>query len=95
MCNSFDNGECTVAVFLDFAKAFDSLDRNVLFAKLEYYGIKGVALNWFKSYLSDRKLCVKYRVVESELTTRYGTARGSVLGPLLFPLFFFFSDIRE
>ena len=38
-----------MAVFLDFAKAFDSLDRNVLFAKLEYYGIKGVALNWFKS----------------------------------------------
>ena len=42
--NSFDNGECTVAVFLDFAKAFDSLDRNVLFAKLEYYEIKGPLL---------------------------------------------------
>ena len=88
MYNSFDNGECTVAVFLDFAKAFDSLDRNVLFAKLEYYVIKEVTLNWFKSYLSDRKQFVKYRGVEFELlTTRYGTAQGSVLGPLLYLIF--------
>ena len=77
-----------MAVFLDFVKAFDSLGRNVLFAKLEYYGIKGLALNWFKNYLSDRKQCVKYRGVESELlTTRYGTAQGSVLGPLLYLIF--------
>ena len=55
--------------FLDFAKAFDYLDRNALFTKLEYYGIKGVALNWFKSFLSDRKQCVNYRSVESELLT--------------------------
>ena len=88
MYNSFDNGECTVAVILDFAKPFDSLDRSVLFAKLDYYGIKGVELNWFRSYLSDRKQCVKYRGVESELlTTRYGTAQGSVLGPLLYLIF--------
>ena len=36
-----------------------------------------MALNWFKSYLSDRKQCVKYRGVESEFLTRYGTAQGS------------------
>ena len=45
-------------VFLDFNKAFDTIDHNNLLSKLERYGIRGLPLNLFKSYLSDRKQCV-------------------------------------
>ena len=84
----------TVAVFLDLSKASDILCHTILLAKLEKYGIRRVSLNWFKSYLENRKLRTKC-MTESEGCTEYsdyynieyGTQQESCLGPLLFLIF--------
>ena len=78
-------GHCTISIFLDMSKAFDSIKHETLFKKLEYYGIRGNVLKWFKSYLSDRFIKVKYNTTLSEkYKISYGTPQGSVLGPLMY-----------
>ena len=89
-----ENNKHTIAIFIDLSKAFDTINHNILFAKLYKYGIRGIALDWFKSYLKDRKLRAKCEI-SNERYTRYseyydiniGTPQGSVLGPLIFLLF--------
>ena len=78
----------TVALFLDLSKAFDTLEHTVLLKKLEIYGIRGPLLDWYGSYLSNRKLMAKCNNTLSEnYDIRYGTPQGSCLGPLLFIIF--------
>ena len=53
--NSLNNGENVLGLFLDFSKAFDCVNHEILIRKMCNYGIRGVCLDWFKNYLSDRK----------------------------------------
>ena len=78
----------TVCIFLDLSKAFDTLEHTAIFQKLERYGIRGNTLEWFKSYLSNRKIRVKINNTTSkEFPIDYGTPQGSCLGPLIFLIF--------
>ena len=58
---AIDNTEYTKCVFLDLSKAFDTVNHSILLHKVEHYGKRGVALEWFNNYLSNRKQVVKYR----------------------------------
>ena len=59
---SIDKNQLTCGIFIDLSKAFDTVDHNILINKLDHYGIRGNALNLFRSYLSNRK---QYTVIEN------------------------------
>ena len=85
---SIDNGKFGCGIFIDLRKANYTVKHDILLLKLEHYGIRVNMLNWFKSYLSNRKQYVFLNGESSEVKDiTYGVPQGSVLGPLLFLLY--------
>uniref|UniRef100_A0A1B6LBV2 Reverse transcriptase domain-containing protein n=2 Tax=Graphocephala atropunctata TaxID=36148 RepID=A0A1B6LBV2_9HEMI len=83
--DSFENKASAQATFCDLSKAFDCVDHKELIAKLNYYGVNGIPLKFFQSYLSNRRQKVSINGNWSnEIEVRTGVPQGSVLGPLLF-----------
>ena len=80
----FDNKCYTMAIFADLSKAFDVIDRKLLFKKLEHYGIRGLSNDWFKNYFESCSQTVKLGDEFSDkLIVEYGVGQGSILGPLV------------
>ena len=89
IANAFNNNKFVVAVFLDLRKAFDMVSHDILLRKLNKIGIGEISLNWFRSYLTNRKM---FSMVNGQLSDTYriltrSVPQGSILGPLLFLLF--------
>ena len=85
--SSFDKSMMTLSVFIDLRKAFDSVSHKIILMKLEKLGIKGTALQWYTSYLSDCRQFVELGGHRSgSIDIEVGVPQGSLLGVLLFQI---------
>ena len=86
--NALAKKQIALLLLIDFSKAFDMIDHDILSHKLAHYGIRGNALNLLQSYLSNRTQTVTLNGKTSESRNIvYGIPQGSILGPLLFVIY--------
>lgn len=86
--DALDKSKIIIAVFLDFRRAFETIEPQIMLNKLFHIGIRDTELEFFKSYLSDRRQVVKLgEFISSEINNHLGVPQGSILGPLLFILY--------
>ena len=86
--NFIDSGDVVLGVFLDFSKAFDTVDHTILLENFYKYGIRGLAYEWIRDYLHNRQQYVTSKTVNSlHQYITYGVPQGSIIGPLLFILY--------
>ena len=85
---ALEKKQVTALLLIDYSKAFDMVDSSILLRKLEHYGVRDIALSWFRSYLTDREQYVNVNNCNSTLhKLKYGVPQGSILGPILFILY--------
>ena len=82
---NIDFGEVVGVILIDFCKAFDMVNHNILYQKVKSCGLKGTLLEWLKSYLTNRSQYVELNGKKSRVTIiEYGVPQRSLLGPRLF-----------
>ena len=92
--NSFDDKKHVTCVYIDYSKAFDTIDHNIFCKKLEKFVFGYNEINWCKHYLGCRKQCVKLSgVLSSALDVSCGIPQGSILGPLFFIMYTYVNDL--
>ena len=85
---NLDEGNIGCSIFVNLQKAFDTVEHDILLSKLAHCGIRSLANEWFKSYLSNRKQYVSIKGYDSNLAdVKFGVPEGLVLGPLLLPTY--------
>ena len=92
--SALDNKLSFLSVFIDFAKAFDTVNHNILLDKLHHYGIRGPIHSWFTDYLTNR---TQQTIIKGEFSTlnvnNLGVPQGSILGPIIFMIYI--NDISD
>ncbi len=83
-----EKGKHVTGIYLDFSKAFDTIDHEILLHKLNHYGIREKGLKWFESNLSSRQQFTFINDTRSELKSiNFGVPQWLLLGPLLFLIY--------